>query len=372
MTTLTVVATVTDSSGNVGTSSVSATVDDFVLGTTEPTAANTGLNVLGLTTADLTVVNGDMLLTPAYLTAHGTTYDRLWVKGFIVNTGTVPVKFTNCLIEGRTFTGTAPYEALIKSRLTSTPTTALVSFENCLIRPIQPDVGICCAAGERLGSFSRCDISLGSDQLDYWTPAVPNVTGCYFHDYSFWANDPKHTNDGTHPGWCHPDMIQTSGATGGLVRGNSFDVRAAVGVGDVATLTAGGFPNRNFGSATIITPSAAHNSITITDNWARHGEVHFSLSYQNGSFDTGNSWTVTGNRHDYDTHGYGPYSGLYQKGMIRWGQLEGPVPADVHDNVMLSDANVPVNLRGTLLPAPFVVGSGATGQYIIGYNSPTQ
>jgi hypothetical protein len=371
---ITVTATATDQAGATAAAVTSATItDSFTLGATEPTAANTGLNVLGLTTADLTVVNGDLLLTPAYVTANGAAFDRLWVKGFIVMTAAVPVTFTNCLIEGRTFTGTAPYEALIKARSTSTPASALISFANCLIRPVQPDVGICCAAGERLGSFDRCDISLGSDQLDYWAPAVPNVTGCYMHDYSFWSNDPKHASDGTHPGWCHPDMIQNSGSSGGFVRGNSFDVRAAVGVGDVATLTGGGFPNRNYGSACILTPSTSHiTGFTIQDNWARFGEVHFCLPLQNNSFDTGNSWTVTGNRHDYGVHGYGPYSGLYSKQFIRWGQLEGPLPADVHDNVWLSDANVPTALRGTLMPGAVTQGSGTTGQYMVSSNSATQ
>lgn len=346
--------------------------------TGEPNASNTGLNVQGLTTADLTVVTGDLTVDNAYLAAHPTgTVDKLWVKGHLLYTATSgSFTFTNSQIEGRTFTGTAPWEAIIRARNGGAPATSVVNFVNCKVTCVQPDVGISSAAGERLGSFTRCDISLGSDLLDYWYPAAPLVYQCYLHDYSFWKADPKHTNDSQHPGWNHPDLIQNSGSNGGVVQGNSFDIRAAAGVGDVATLTAGGFPNRNYGCGTMLTPGSGHiTNIQITGNWYRNGEVHVAMPFQNTATDGANSWTVSGNQHDLNLHGYGPYGtpALYSKQAIRWGYQEGPQPADVHDNKFLNEASVPAAWAGQPLPAPVVVGgTGTAGQYVIAVNSVTQ
>lgn len=361
----------------------------FTTGTTEPTAANTGLNVNGLTTADLTVTstssNGDLLVNDAWVASHGTTQtingvatkviDKIWVKGFLTFTAKTPVLFTNSQFEGRRFTGAAPIDAVIHARSTSTPIGARVSFQNCKITVVQPDVGLTTAAGERLGDMIRCDLSRGSDGLDYWNPAAgQRVWGSYFHDFSFWAHDPKHTTDPTNPGWSHNDYIQSSGGDGLDIFGNAFEVHAAVGVGDVATLTASGFPNRNWGSAVALTAGSGHiTNAQVRSNWFRGGQVHVFLPTQNTGIDFGDSMTVHHNRHDFGLHGYGPFSGSFSKQFIRWGFPMGPAVTDMHDNVLLSEANVPANLRGTLLPSAVLIGGRtSTGQYIVALNSPTQ
>jgi hypothetical protein len=365
---LSTTTTVTDSTGATGSLTTTCTIGElFTLGETEPTAANTGLNVLGLTTADIPaskIVNGDLTVNDAWVTANGSSPTRWWVKGFLNFTASTPVKFYNSILEARTFTGTAPREAVVRARNGSAPVTATISFENCMLKVVQPDVGISTAAGERLGSFYRCDISGGSDLLDYWASSVPNVQGCYLHDYSFWANDPKHTNDSQHPGWCHPDYIQNSGSDGGTVFGNTFDIRAAVGQGDVATLTAGGFPNRNYGCGVMLTPGSGHiTNIVIRKNWFRGGEVHVCMPRQTGTYDDSNSWEVSENRHAPDVHGYGPYSSQYSKQFIRWGMTEGPLPASVWGNKWMD---------GTPMPAVSTLGTGNTGQYMVVLNSVTQ
>jgi hypothetical protein len=344
----------------------------FILGVTEPTAANTGLNVQGLTTANLRVIAGDLTINDAYVAANGSLLDRVWIQGFVNYTATTPFTISNSQIEARTFTGSAPREAVVRGRSGSTPLNALISLVNCKVFPIQPDVGISTVAGERIGLIQRCDLSLGSDTVDWWPPCVPNARGNYFHDFSFWANDPKHTSDGSHPGWSHNDHIQNSGGDGSMVWGNSFDIRAAVGVGDVSVLTAGGFPNRNWGSGTIFTCSAAHTTNNVVrENWYRYGEVHCFMPYQGDGFDDNNSWQVYGNRHDYGAHAYGS-SPNYQKQMIRWCAITGPQPSDVYNNYWLSDANVPTALRGTLLPAAQLSGGLTTsGQYLVRYTSGT-
>jgi hypothetical protein len=342
----------------------------FILGVTEPTAANTGLNVLGLTTANLRVIVGDFTINDAYVAANGPLIDRVWVQGFVNFTATTPVTISNSYLSARTFTGAAPREAVVRGRNGSAPLNALISLVNCKVAPIQPDVDVSCVAGERIGMTYRCDFSMGSDGVDWWNPCAPNARGCYFHDYSFWDDDPKHTSDGSHPGWSHNDMIQNSGSDGGVVWGNSFDIRAAVGVGNVSTLTAGGFANRNWGSAVALTPSNPITNAIVRDNWCRYGEVQIFLPFQTGgSANTGNSWQVFGNRHDYGVHAYGS-SPNYNKQLIRWGALIGPQPDDVYGNVWLSDANVPVALRGTLLPAAILQGTlSSTGQYMVRYLS---
>jgi hypothetical protein len=343
----------------------------FVLSETEPTAANTGLNVLGLTTSDLTVVNGDLTINNTYVAANGTNLDRLWVKGHVIMTATSAVTISNSRIQGRNFAGAAPWEAIVRARSGSAPVTATLSFVNCEIFAVQPDVGISTAAGERLGRFFRCNLWHGSDGIDYWGIA-PDVQGCYLHDYVFWANDPKHTNDGQHPGWSHNDHIQNSSSSGGVVRGNSIDCRVAVGLGDVATLTGSGFPLRNWGCGVMLTSSSGNiTNAVVRQNWIRWGEVQVAMPLQNGSFDTGNSWEVYGNRHDLGQHGYG--SGPYSKQIIRWGNTKGPTVASVHDNVFLSDTNVPEAMRGTLLPTATLAGpNDQTGQLIVRVTSATQ
>jgi hypothetical protein len=368
VTALTVTVTVTDSTGGVGTATASCTIQDaFVLGQTEPTAANTGLNVLGLTTADIPaakIVNGDLTVNDAWVAANGSMPTRWWVKGFVNFTATTPVKFHNSIFEGRTFTGTAPREAIIRARNGSAPVTATISFENCLLKVVQPDVGISTAAGERLGSFYRCDISGGSDLIDYWAPSVPDVRGCYLHDYTFWDNDPKHTNDGSHPGWSHNDLIQNSGSVNGRIRGNSLDCRAAAGTGDVATLISSGFPDRDWGTSVMFTPSTSTiTGVEVEENWLYGGQCPICLPLQSGgSFNTGNSWTVRNNRHGDLPHKYGTNS----RQIIRWGNTMGPAASSCSGNVFLSTAGVPAALQGTALPAAILQGNNdASGQLMV-------
>lgn len=337
-----------------------------------PLASNSGLNVQGVSTSDLTVVNGDLTVSNTYLD-NGGKLDRLWVKGHFLYTATREETFTNCLIEGRSFSGSAPWESIIRARNGSAPNTARPNFVNCTIRAVQPDVGITAAMGERLGRFYRCDISLGSDLLDFWIPSVPQVEGCYLHDYSFWNADPKHTNDSQHPGWSHNDLVQHDGGSdGGYIIGNTFDIRAAAGVGDVATLQAWA-PDRNYGAGVMLTPGHGRvTNMTIKNNWFLYGEVHIAMPTQGGGFDNGNSWEVSGNRHNDRPHGYGPYSGQYSRQYVRWGRLMGPGPTSLHDNLFYDDPSTLSTLRNQGLPSPVVVGGDtSTGQYIVATNSPT-
>lgn len=340
-----------------------------------PAAANTGLNVLGLSTADLTVINGDLILDNAWRAANGAVGNRLYVRGHLVMTATTgPITIQNSLIEGRTFSGTPPYEAIVRARRGDAPTSAVLNLTNCRVTCVQPDVGIVSITGERLGAIERCHIDLGSDLVDYWIPSIPKIKGCLLERYSFWANDPKHTNDSAHPGWSHNDGIQHDGGSdGGYIIGNTIDMRAADGVGDVAVLTASFAPDRNWGGNILMTPG--HGNITnlkIQGNYLMYGEVHIGMPTQGGGFDSGNSWDVSGNFHNDRAHGYVAGS-LWSHQYVRWGYPMGMPTSSVHDNYFMDDSNVSVTaLRATALPTPTLIGGAtASGQYISFVNNST-
>jgi hypothetical protein len=357
--------TVTDAGGHASAPFTSTCTigESFVLGTTEPTAANTGLGVEGLTLADMTVIPGDLNITPAYMSANGNTIDRVLVEGHVVFTGTAPFTISNSVIRGRPFTGAPPRSAIVYARLTSTPASAVLNLTNCEVYPVQPHVGIVCASGERLGTIIRPNFHHGSDLINYWG-STPKVYGGYLHDYTFWANDPKHTNDGAHPGWSHNDLIQNSASANARIRGNSFDCRAAVDAGDVATLTGAGFSARDWGTSVMFTPSdGTITGAEVEENWFRFGQCPVCLPLQSsGSFNTGNSWSVEGNRFGELPHAYGTNS----RQLIRWGNTMGPAAGSCSGNVFLSTAGVPTALRGTALPAAILQGNNdASGQLMV-------
>lgn len=341
----------------------------FTIRKTLPTPAISGIAGLGLTTADLTVVNGDLIIDNAYVAAHGVLYQNLLVKGFVVSTATsVPrVKLRGCKVQGRTFTpGSPPYQTLLYARASKA---AFLDSEFCDLIPVQPDVNLSTGCGERLGSSYRNLISRGSDGLDYWATAAPDVQGCCFLSYSFWADDPKHLKDGTHPGWSHNDYIQNSGSTGGKVIGNAFHGFADPDVGDVAKLIAGGFTRREYGSAVMLTASGAPISgMVIQDNWVYGCEIGIQQPLQ--SFATGNSWDVSGNRFALDGRRKGPYGGQWQNQLVTVRDSLGTASTDIHDNVYMDDPSVPAALRGTKIPGP-LHQTANPAQFLLAYSSPS-
>lgn len=341
-----------------------------------PTAANTGLNVQGLTTSDLTVINGDLLLDNAWRSANGPVANRYWVKGHVVmNATTGPITLQNSLVEGRPFTaGSPPYAGLVRADRGDAPESAVLNLTNCKVVCSQPDVNLVGIRGIRLGEVQGCDISKGSDHINWWIPAVPKAKNNYLHDFSFWAADSKHTNDSAHPGWSHNDGFQHDGGSdGGYFINNTIDMRAALGVGDVDVLMANGFPDRNWGGAIMMTPGHGHiTNMVIRGNHLMYGEVHIAMPAQGGGFDFGNSWEVYQNFHNDRAHGYTAGS-LWSHQYIRWSYPMGMPISSVHDNYFFDDDSVAVStLRGQLLPTPTLIGGAtASGQYMSYVNNST-
>lgn len=338
--------------------------DSFVIGTTKPTAANTGIAATGLSTGSLAVVNGDLTIDDAYLSAKS-PLSKLWVKGSVLFTASTAATLTDCYIEGPSgFTaGSPPHEVCVRARSTSTPTTAVLNLTRCTITCKQPDVGLSSAAGERLGTLTRCDISLGSDGLDWWSNA-PLVYGCYIHDFTFWAHDPKHTNDPTHPGWSHNDAIQFNGnMAGGYIVGNNIVQAASTSYGDFSTLSSQYDANGYWGRCVIMTPNAGNvTGLQITDNWMLGGDSQVYLAQQSGgAYNSGNSFTARRNRHSYAMHHWGPYGGSYVGNIYVWDNgMTAQTTTDVVNSTNLFDTDqaTPANLRGTSIP-PVTLVSGA-------------
>jgi hypothetical protein len=358
--------TLTDQDGLTGSCTVEVAAA-FQLGTTAADVSNTGLAVENLSTGNLTIVNGDLIVNNAWVAANGSVIDKKWIKGHLIYTASTPVTVRNSVIQGRPFTGAAPYDAIVRARSTSTPVTAVLSLFNCVVTAVQPDVGIVSMAGERLGDIERCLVELGSDLIDIWDNDRARVRGCLLRRPVFWANDPKHTNDGSHPGWSHNDGIQANRGNGHQYIGNTIDMHCDPNFGDPAVLAAGGFPNLDWGGNIMLTGSGGlFQNVDIWGNRLLGGQVHIAMPYQNASNpnETGNSWNVHHNGHDLP-HAYSGGSRQF----VRWGwaKIPGGGVSSVHDEYLLSEGNVPVARRGQVLPAATLQGSAtaASGQFIV-------
>jgi hypothetical protein len=368
---LSTTVTVTDTTGATGSRTATCTIgDSFVRGETEPTAANSGLGVNGIAPTALTVINGDLNITPAYMASNGNTLDRVWVKGFVTYTGTAPFTISNSIVSCRSFStpGSPPRTAAIYARSTSTPASAVINVINSQIYAFQPDVNIVGFSGERIGVVERNDISYFSDLINHWG-SRPQVYGNYLHDFTFWDNDDKHATDGSHPGWSHNDGDQTNGCIDGEWIGNAVHMLAATGAGAYSVLAAS-FPEGRWGSAFMLTGSTGYIvNAKIQKNWIYGGQAPICMPYQSsGAFEDGGcSWDVSGNRFCSLPD---PYS-TSQRQLIRWGWGKGPAPASVHDNVFGNGSEIPSALRGQPLPAAVLVGPATAtgGQYIVKINA---
>lgn len=361
MATITFIAT--DALGDIGTAT--CTINEFVSGETKPTAENTGLNVLGISWSDLTVVDGDLNITNALADANNNVFNKYLVNGHVYNTANRAVTLKNSVVRGRSFAtpGSPPRTAIVYSRSTSTPANAVLNLIACEIYPIQPDVNIVCVSGEKIGVVDRCDIHGGSDLINYWGSRV-QVYSSYLHGFTFWANDPKHASDGSHPGWSHNDGIQSNGCVDGIVFGCNIDMRANPNYGDYATLIAGGFAGGAWGSAIMLSNGNGYIvNFKVQKNWFGYGQAPVCMPLQTGGAfeDEGCSWEVTFNRFYALPDPYGSNDRQF----IRFGNKKCPPGGYViNNNTLTLTGASPV-----ALPAPVLVGANtASGQLMVRMN----
>ena len=346
-------------------------LDAFVLGVTEPTAANTGIRANGLDTSMLTVVSGDVTLGDSDFPSNKVIEGKYY-KGFVTVWTSTPVTFRNCYFEGRGFSGeTNPKNGLVSC--TNTSNSAPVNFEFCTFWSVNPMYQQRCITGAGIGHVTRCDLGRGEDLLAVYPTAQTTIFGAYgnyFHDLSFWDHDPQRASDSVHPGWTHNDCIQINGSNGVAIVGNSFHAFADPTSGNYSTLTSGGYPTGAWNSCLMLnTGTGRHENLTIDQNWFYGAEAQIQMPKAGGSYDTGCSMTVTNNRFSLSVHGLGPYSGNYSYQMVRW-SVTGPTASAVDSsNVYMADAATPAGLRGTSIPTP-TYSSGAQ-QWASAYATPT-
>jgi hypothetical protein len=369
-----------------GRNDLGSSTPTFVPNQTNPTYANTGLQGAGLATSDLTtVIAGDLIVNDAYVAANGTTLDKYWVKGFLVYSATSTVTMTRSQVEGRTFTTLPVYssdgaasgvQAVVHCRKTGS---GLFNMQACNVWPSQPDVNLTSFQGEHVGSLDRCYSKWGSDIVDYWSPAVPNVTSCCFEKMTFWSNDPKHTTDGSKPGWSHNDCVQNSGSVGGKILGNTLSAYLSNEFGNWTDLRDGntlagtgavaGHPDLNWGSCVALTPSTSPiTNLEAGWNWYHGGEVHLQFPSQTGGSTTGQSLNSHDNRHDLGQFPFSTaphYAYQHNRGTDQYSLTAAMFGTDFYMDTL----NVPSAMRGQ--PIPDVFDQTSSLQFVQQTTNPT-
>lgn len=257
-----------DAAGNVHAGS-----DGFVLGVTEPTAANTGPRV-----AEASLSNYAGSLTNV---TTGDTIDRLAITGRIVpNAG--GVTFRDTLVLGGMPDGSpsspsvANTWALVDSRSGSVTTPNL--YEHCEIRPSYLSHDIYGFRGGNIDAY-RCKIwpvidafsVHGSGTYPANTMKIVRIRGCYAERSHFEAVDPRQGPEGS-----HGDTVQPAGALSEL------------------TIIGNALWGGNTSCILLQKNGGPYGMVTIEDNWLyghpdAGATLHMSESLQGGT-----------------TQGYGP------------------------------------------------------------------
>lgn len=340
--------------------------DNFTLGTTRPTAGNTGHD------ADLitTTLTGNQTYTTTQ------TVSNTVIGGNVVIESPAVVTFNNCWIQGQSTWGTPGYNGAVEVKAG-----ARANLTNCTISPRAGGYYLTAInCGGPVDAY-RCNISQAVDLIRMYSTVGGNtIRGCYLHDYVFWdggngtatANGPVGTTgNGTttatstqFPGWSTNDCILVTGGSGNRIEGCAFDetFTTTLGTPNTAINNPSGhnggrkYPDLDYGGGVAAEPF--HGVITglqVLNNWFQHGEYGIRTNTQARGFDTGNTMTISGNRFNVD-------------------QKAGETgnPADPHTqakitttlgtttfsgNVFSDDIDVPVSMRGQALVAtPAVAG----------------
>jgi hypothetical protein len=283
---------------------------DLVLGTTKPTAANSGPRIPVSTMTIAPLVNGDYTVSTAGVTVQG-----LDIRGnLIVNAANVTIQ--DCIIRG--------HINRVRTDLYSVDNNNpfLVAF-NSTGGVIQfCDVGFDTSFGGFPGYWQngiggstwkayRCDIH---DAVD-WTDAQGGgkqvqLLGCYLHDISM-RNDDKNQSGGTNPGsvadpwWSHSDGCQLKGTTNTIIKGNFFANYASATTswldGPPPPDTANSFAPRTYGSPY---GCGVQNTVDtevneeISYNWFWGGDTAFAANRPNSP----TAGRIFGNRVSYDQY----------------------------------------------------------------------
>jgi hypothetical protein len=316
-----------------------AAADDFVLGATKPSSANTGVPA-GTT---LTVVNGDLTMQP------GRTYQNLDIRGFVSGAGNAVL--LNSIVRGR---GTG----YIRPGLVNGGSgTAGMRISRCTLLPTVPRYFLNGFNGYNC-IIDRCDIMHVVDGV-HSVGDNTKVYGSYFHDFAFFdgSTGSDHKNDPVHPGWNHTDGIECMGGAYMEFIGNNVQCYISRTVGTPNTALNGGYPKGNYTNGITLAPKASRvRDFKVTDNWLEGGDVLLQIPAKGTGFDNGNNGQIARNRYGADqkprssgkrsqmwsAYGTGTFTGL---------------TTNIFDNVL----SVPLALRGKPLVAQAGSGTGTPG-----------
>lgn len=261
------------------------TGDAFILGTTKPTAANTGVGIIGPARAQLTQVTGDLIVTTA-----GTVVENQERLGrILIRAANVTVR--NCVIKQPVISAAGWCVD------TSNAAAVNATIEFCELYENSPSTnsnGI----GPNNYTAYRNNIHDTVDGLSVFTydngPANVYIRGNYVHDLLFLSPEPRQSDNRT-----HSDVIQFQG--GGLteVIGNTLSCFASVAnstpsllVNHPQALSVFMFsPNSSLAGGVI-------RDVKIWDNWCYGGE--FGLNAGAPTNSTTTNVTVYRNRFDRD------------------------------------------------------------------------
>lgn len=291
----------------------------FTIGTTQPTAANTGPAADGITSF---TASGDVSTT-----APGQTITGLDISGF------VNVNHNNTTVRGNLIHGRNAGKYIQNSLVRVAPgvTGTVIEFNEiyqyATIGYWQNGVG---------GSDYTARRNNLHDVVDMFDidNGKATIEANYMTAFSFQSNDADQARDTYHPYWSHNDGVQIKGGAKNTIRGNNIQMYASKKTGTLDAPTA-----YNYGSGITASPGkSAVTDLLVTANWLAGGEVGFQANFYYTGTQGGNLGEISDNRVSHDQHYY-PIR--YKTGYT--------VTGTTTNTWDTNSPTVPANMKGTAL-----------------------
>ena len=327
---------------------------DFILGTTQPDASNTGQVDSGLTTH-----SGDWIIT-----TDNTTIEGFWIEG-LVDIQASNVTFKNNIVVSRVITSYPGFDALVRSSGSNNniSNNTLIQYNS----RTGTDTSIYYVVGVKLTGGSavvhRNNISNVNDCV-YITGGTHTITGNYLHDPGFRTDDADQAGS-TPPSWSHNDGVQIRGGINHNIEGNTIEMKFSTLTGMNSTANPDPNAEQVWPNCHGILSQGANNAvtgITITNNWFKYGAC--CMHFTSASF-SGNTATFTGNRYTPDqSKEFNVYTQIRIDPTTVWTVTDGG------SNVYSDDADTPSAWRGVALKAPTTVSTTKVWQFNANSHTP--
>lgn len=339
---------------------------DFVLGTTLPSATNTGHTAA--------LINGTLVGYTQVFNTTGQVISNKRIESYVRVTAP-NVVFDNC-----EFVGPATYTSYPSQGGFISLQAASCLLNRCTVKQRDPayyTVAVDFRSGSNGSILRRCNVSQGTDLIGIDASNLI-IEGNWLHDQVFFdgqggmangKNGSDHASDSRWPGWEHGDIAQIYSGDNNRFTGNlseaffittlgtpntAINGIAATGTNpDGTTFNNGGrkFPQRNYLHGLFIGPEKGRiTNLRIQKNWFGGGELCLQFSQQGSGFDTGNSALVDGNRFRLDGKGGG-----YRNDNANPHQVidiiaaMGTTTVQGQGNVWDDHTSVPLVMRGTAI-----------------------